>query len=90
VEKVKEKISEIKSHNDWNRESYIKERYQNFIQVIKGKVEETTPKRKNKYNLGNGGKGKIRDKEKQPECVWLNTECDKVIRIRKAKLLKLK
>jgi hypothetical protein len=33
-------------------------------------------------------KEKIGNKEKEPECVWWNRECDKVIRIRKAKLLK--
>jgi hypothetical protein len=34
----------------------------------------------------------MEDKEKyeQPECVWWNRECDKVIRIRKAKLIKWK
>jgi hypothetical protein len=46
--KVKEKITEVKMDNGWNREGDVKERYENFIQLIKGKVEETTPKRKNK------------------------------------------
>jgi hypothetical protein len=56
MEKVKEKITEVKTPNGWNRERDVKERYENFIQIIKGKLEETTPKRKNKNNLGNGGK----------------------------------
>jgi hypothetical protein len=33
--------------------------------VIKGKLEETTPKRNNKNNFGNGGKGKIGSKDKE-------------------------
>jgi hypothetical protein len=48
VEKVKEKITEVKTHHGWNRanrERDIKERYEKFIQIIKGKLEETTPKR---------------------------------------------
>jgi hypothetical protein len=90
VEKVKEKITEVKTHNEWNREMDVKERYENYIQIIKGKLEYTTPKRKYKKNLGNGGKGKIRNERKQSECVWWNRECDKVIRIRKSKLLKWK
>jgi hypothetical protein len=46
MEKVKEKITEVKTHNGWNRERDVKKRYENFMQVIKGKLEETTPKRK--------------------------------------------
>jgi hypothetical protein len=60
--------SKRSKHNGWNRERNVEERYENFIQMIKGKLEATTPKRKN--NLGNGGQGKIGNKEKQPECVW--------------------
>jgi hypothetical protein len=56
--KIKEKITEVKTNNGWNREMDVKERYENYIQIIKGKLEDTTPKRKNKKNLGNGGKGK--------------------------------
>jgi hypothetical protein len=29
-------------------------------------LEETNPKRKNKNNIGNGGQGKIENREKQP------------------------
>jgi hypothetical protein len=38
------------SHNNnrWNTNRDVKERYNNFIQIIKGKLEETTPKRKKK------------------------------------------
>jgi hypothetical protein len=46
----------VKTHNGWNRERDVKERYENSIQIIKGKLEETTLKK----NLGNGGQGKIR------------------------------
>jgi hypothetical protein len=53
--KVKEKITEVKRDNGWNRERDVKEMYENMIQIIKGKLEETTPKRKNKNNFGNGG-----------------------------------
>jgi hypothetical protein len=77
MEKAKEKITEVKTHNGWNRERDVKERYENFMQTSKGKLEGTTPKRRNKNNLGNGGKEKIENKEKQPECVWWNRECDK-------------
>jgi hypothetical protein len=59
VEKVKEKIMEVKIHNGWNRERDVKEKYENIIKIIKGKLEETTPTRKNKNNLGNGGQGNI-------------------------------
>jgi hypothetical protein len=48
MEKVKEKITEVKTHSSWNRERDVKERCENFIQIIKVKLEETTPKRKNK------------------------------------------
>jgi hypothetical protein len=48
-----------KSHNGWNRERDVKEKHNNFIQIIKGKLEETTPKRNNRNNIGNGGQGKI-------------------------------
>jgi hypothetical protein len=64
MEKVKEKITEVKTHNGWNRERYVKERYENFIQIIGAKLEETTPKRKNKNNLGNGEQRKRGNKEK--------------------------
>jgi hypothetical protein len=90
MEKVKEKFADVKTHVGWNRVRDVKERYDNFIQIIKGKLAETTPIRKNQHNLGNGGQGKIGNREKQPECIWWNRECDKVIRIRKAKLLKWK
>jgi hypothetical protein len=88
MEKVKNRITEVKTRNGWNRERDVKEGKDNFIQIIKGKLEQTAPKRKKKpNNLGNGGKGIIGNKEKQPECVWWNTECDKVIRIRKLNCL---
>jgi hypothetical protein len=87
--KLKKKITEVKRDNGWNRERDVKERYENFIQVIKEKLGETTPKRKTENHFGNGGQGNITNKEKQPECVWWNRECDKIIRLRKAKLLKL-
>jgi hypothetical protein len=48
MEKVKDKIMEVKTHNGWNRERGVEERYENFIQIIKGKLEETTPRRKDK------------------------------------------
>jgi hypothetical protein len=48
MEKVKENITEVKMKNRWNREKDVKERYENFIQIIKGKLEETTPKMKRK------------------------------------------
>jgi hypothetical protein len=48
MEKVKEKITEVKTHNRWNRERDVKERYENFIHIIKGKLEETTLKEKTK------------------------------------------
>jgi hypothetical protein len=41
MEKVKEKITEVKMHNGWNRERHVKERNRNVIKIIKGKVEET-------------------------------------------------
>jgi hypothetical protein len=53
--KVKEKITEVKTHNGWKRERDVKERHKNFIQIIKGKLVETTHKRKTQNNLGNGG-----------------------------------
>jgi hypothetical protein len=90
MEKVKEKITEVKTHNGRNRERDVRERYENFIQIIKGKLKGTNPKRKNKNDLGHGGQRKISSKDKQPECVWWTEECDKVIRIRKDKLLKRK
>jgi hypothetical protein len=37
-------------NNGWNRESDVKERYENFIQIIKDELEETTPKRKHSNN----------------------------------------
>jgi putative sterol carrier protein len=42
MENVKEKITEVKTHNGWNRDVGINERYENFIHIIKGKLEETT------------------------------------------------
>jgi hypothetical protein len=83
--KFKEKITEVKTHNRWNRERDVKERCGNFIWIVKEKLEETTPKRKKK--LGNGGQG-IGSQDKQPVCVWWNRESDMVIRIRKATFLK--
>jgi hypothetical protein len=80
MEKVKEEITELKTHNGWDRERDIKERYDDFIQIIKGKFEETTPKRNDKNNLG-----KIGSKDKKSECIRWNVECDKIIRIRKVK-----
>jgi hypothetical protein len=68
TKKVKEKIAEVKTHDGWNRERDVKERYDNVIKIIKGKLAETTPKR-NRNNLGNGGQGKIGNREKLPECV---------------------
>jgi hypothetical protein len=50
-EKVKEKITEVKRDNGWNRERDVKERYENFIQIIKRKLGETTPKRKKQKQL---------------------------------------
>jgi hypothetical protein len=41
------------------RERYVKERHKNCAQIIKGKLEETTPKRNNKNNMGNGGQGTV-------------------------------
>jgi hypothetical protein len=38
MEEVKENITEVKTHNGWNRERDVKERYENFIQIIKGKL----------------------------------------------------
>jgi hypothetical protein len=43
AEKVKEKITKVKRDNGWNKERDVKERYDNFTQIIKGKLEETTP-----------------------------------------------
>jgi hypothetical protein len=83
----KEKIMEVKTHNGWNRDRVAKERYKNFTQIMKGRLEETAPKRKNKNNLGNAGKEKIGKKEKQPECVWWYRECNAVIRIEKLSCL---
>jgi hypothetical protein len=37
MEKVKENITEVKPHNRRNRERHVKERYENFIHIIKGK-----------------------------------------------------
>jgi hypothetical protein len=79
METIKGKIAEFQTYNGRNRERDLKERYENFIQIIKGKVEETTPKRKNKNYLGNGGQGNIGNTEKQPGCMWSNRECNKVI-----------
>jgi hypothetical protein len=31
----KEEITELKTHNGWNRERDVKERYDNFIQIIR-------------------------------------------------------
>jgi hypothetical protein len=56
MEEVQEKITEVKTYNGWKREWDVKERYENFIHIIKGKLRETTLKKK---NLGNGGQGKI-------------------------------
>jgi hypothetical protein len=64
TEKVKGKITEVKTRKGWNRERNVKETYDNFIQIIEGKLEETTPKINNKNNFGNGGKGKIGSKTK--------------------------
>jgi hypothetical protein len=44
IEQVKEKITEVKTHNGWNRERGVKESYDKLIQILKGKLEETTPK----------------------------------------------
>jgi hypothetical protein len=68
----------------------VKERYEHFIQIIKGKLEEITFKRNQKQPRKWRTK-KIENKEKQPECVrvWGNRDYDKVIGIVKAKLLKL-
>jgi hypothetical protein len=41
-----------------------------FTEIIKGKLEETTPKRKKKNNLGYGEQGKTGSIDKQPVCVW--------------------
>jgi hypothetical protein len=35
MDKVTEKITQVKTHNGWNRERDVKERYENFIQIIK-------------------------------------------------------
>lgn len=90
MDKVIEKIREVKTHDGWNRERDVKERYDHLIQIIKGKVADTTPKRKSQNNFGNGGHGTTGNRGKQPACIWWNNECDKVTRIRKAKLLKWK
>jgi hypothetical protein len=37
MEKVKEKLTEVKTHSAWNRDRDVKERYENFIQIIKRK-----------------------------------------------------
>jgi hypothetical protein len=39
MEEVKEKITEVKIHNGWNREKDVKGRYEIFIQIIKEKLE---------------------------------------------------
>jgi hypothetical protein len=88
--KLRKNITEVETHNEWNREKDVEERYENCTQIIKGKLEETTLKRKIENNLENGGQGKTGSKDKQPDCVWWNGECDTVIRIRKAELLKWK
>jgi hypothetical protein len=44
--KVEEKITDGKTHNGCNRDRDVKERYENFMQIIKGKLEETNPKKK--------------------------------------------
>jgi hypothetical protein len=55
MEEVKKKIMEVKMHNKWDSERDVKEMSDNFNQIIKRKLEETTPKRNNKNNVGNGG-----------------------------------
>jgi hypothetical protein len=50
MEKVMKKIMEVKTHNGWKREGTVKGRYENFIQIIKGKLEDTTPKPKQPRN----------------------------------------
>jgi uncharacterized protein YktA (UPF0223 family) len=60
--KVKEKITEVRTHNGWNEDRDVKEKYENFIQIIKAKLEETTTERKHKNNSGNEGKRKIENK----------------------------
>jgi hypothetical protein len=89
MEKLRKKIREVKMHIGWNREGDVKERYESFNQISKGKLGETTPIRKNTKQLRKWRTRKI-GKDKQPECVWWNREFDKVIRIRKAKLLEWK
>jgi hypothetical protein len=51
MEDVKEKITEVKTHNGWKRERDMKEMYKNCIQMFKGKLEETTAKRKNNQSV---------------------------------------
>jgi hypothetical protein len=41
------------------KERDVKETDENFIQIIEGKLESGTSKRKNKKNLENGGQGRI-------------------------------
>jgi hypothetical protein len=36
IEEVKEKVVEARTHNGWDRERDVKERDENFIQIIKG------------------------------------------------------
>jgi hypothetical protein len=48
MEKVEEKITEVKTHNGWKREKDVKERYENFIHIIKGKIEV---EEKEKYEI---------------------------------------
>lgn len=55
--RVKESILEVKTRNRWNRERDVKEKYDNFMKIIKGKLEENSPKRKNKNSIRNGGQG---------------------------------
>jgi hypothetical protein len=58
MERGKEKITEVEMHNGRNRERNIKEWYENFIQIIKGKLEETTPKKKGNTTSEMEDKGK--------------------------------
>jgi hypothetical protein len=45
IEKVKEINHGSQNTYEWNRNRYVKERYENFIQIIKGIFEETTTER---------------------------------------------
>jgi hypothetical protein len=53
--KLKKKSRKSEHITDGHKKRDVKEKYENFIQIIKGKLEETTPKRRNKNNLGNRG-----------------------------------